>query len=420
MHLRRRGWRLTATSALLSGVLVAAATGCGSNDETAPSVSSASEATLGTPNKATGDPITIGFISEGKAAAIDNTDEIKAAEAAAAYANNYLGGLGGRPVQIKACETLAQPAKAKDCANQMVAANVAAVVEGVSGEVDQTIEVLAPAKIPIIMHTASTQTALVTPGVFMMFNGLSYFGAPASAAKAAGATKTAMVVIGVPAAEGPARQVGALLYGNSGVKVNVVAVPPGTADMTPQITAADAGDRFHVMGNDTFCTSALKAIKTVEPDAKITIIDRCISLGSGKAIPGGYQGLDVVASTDLATDTPDGKLFTAVLDKFGDGAKFGATAAFGYAPMLGAINALNAAKLAEFTPAAITAALQSAAPTQYPLSGGIMFQCNGKQIAMSPNVCSADGIMATASADGTLSDYRRIPADPSLYTMPAR
>ncbi|WP_330255151.1 ABC transporter substrate-binding protein [Nocardia sp. NBC_00565] len=383
-------------------------------------MSSTSESTLGTPNKATGAPIDIGFISEGKAAAIDNTDEIKAAKAAAAYANDYLGGLGGRPIKIKVCETLAQPATAKDCANQMVAANVAAVFEGVSGEVDQTIEVLAPAKIPIIMHTASTQAALATPGVFMMFNGLSYFGAPAAAAKTDGATKTAMVVIGVPAAEGPARQIGALLYGNAGVALNVVAVPPGTADPTPQITAADAAGRYHVLGNDTFCTSALKAIKTIDPNAKITIIDRCISPGTGKAIPGGYKGLSVVATTDLATDTADGKLFAAVLDKYGDGAKFGATAAFGYAPMLGAINALNTAKPAELTPAAIQTALQSAAPTQYPLSGGIMFQCNGKQIGLSPNICSADGIMATAATDGALTDYRRIPADANLYSMPGR
>ena len=104
----------------------------------------------GSPHKATGTPVTLGFISEGKSSAIDNTDEIKGARAAVAYANDYLGGLGGHPITLKVCESLGQPATATDCANQMVAANVAAVVEGVEGQIDATIAPLAAAKIPFV------------------------------------------------------------------------------------------------------------------------------------------------------------------------------------------------------------------------------------------------------------------------------
>ena len=50
---------------------------------------------LGTPKKATGAVVTLGFVSDGKSDAIDNTSEIKAAQAAVSYANNYLGGLAG-------------------------------------------------------------------------------------------------------------------------------------------------------------------------------------------------------------------------------------------------------------------------------------------------------------------------------------
>lgn len=418
VHFPRTPGRIAAPLMIAAALAVATACSSSSTSDSTPSA----EPIAGSPNKAAGTPVTIGFISEGKSPAIDNTDEIKGARAAVAYANDYLGGLGGHPITLKVCESLGQPATATDCANQMVAADVAAVVEGVEGQIDATIAPLAAAKIPLVTHTASTQAALQTPGVFMLLNGLSYFGTPAAQAKADGVKKADLVVIGVPAAEGPARQIGALLYGNAGVGLNVTAVPPGTADMTPQIAAADGEhpDLYTVVGNDTFCTSALKAIKTVDPSVKTTIIDRCITPGGASAIPGGYQDINVVTTTDLSKDRPDGKLFASVLGKYGDGAKFGSTAAFGYSPMLGMVDALNAAKISEPTPATVTSTLQSAPATEYPLSGGVMFQCNGKQIALSPNICSTDGIMATADKAGTLSNYRRVAADAKLYSMPGR
>ncbi|WP_158506345.1 ABC transporter substrate-binding protein [Tomitella biformata] len=418
-------WRLALGVPLAVTVALALASCSSSTDSSSGGASGnagggSSEAALGTANKATGTPVTIGFISDGKGEALDNTDEFKGAQAAAAYANDYLGGIGGHPIEVKVCEARQIPAAATDCSNQMVSANVAAVVQGALAEVDQTIPALTAANIPLLVGIASTQTALTTPGVFSLFNGLSYFGAPAGLAKAEGLKTANMVVIAVPGAEGPARQIGVQLYKNAGVEASVTAVAPGTADMTPQITSAASSKpgMFHVFGNDSFCTSAFKAIKTVAADTKIVAIDRCLDPAAASSIPGGYAGVQVVTTSNLSKDTEEAQLFQAILDKYGDGAKFGTTAAFGYSPMLGMIQALNAAGLTEVTPATILAGIKSAPPTLYPLANGAKFQCNGEQMAISPNICNSDGIIATSDKDGNLSDYQLIAGDPSLYAMP--
>jgi len=416
----RRTLAVTAVAAVAASALAACSSssdnGGGSNNSSSPNASSA----FGAANKATDTPVTIGFISDGKSASIDVTDEIKGAQAAAEYANNYLGGLAGHEIKVETCQAQAVPAKATACANQMVSDNVAGVVEASFGEVDQSITVLSKAKIPLFIHAASTQLALSTPGVFNFTNALSYFGTPMADAKKQGLSSLDMVTIDVPAAAGPAKQLGPLLGSNIGLKVTVTTIPPGTADMTPQIAAANQskpGD-FMLFGDPTFCAGALKAVRTAAPNTPVSMIDRCIAPGAASSVPGGYNGVRVVTTSDLDPSRPDVKIFQAGLEKWGDGAKFGPTAASGWAPMLGMITALNAAKITDLTPAGLTAAIKSAPPTEYPLAGGIQFECNGKQIGISPNICASDGIMATADESGNLSDYERVTADPKLYSLP--
>ena len=417
MHKSNARRRLLAAT-LLTGALTASLVGCSSDDGGSAAEPSANEAALGTPNKATGTPVTIGFISEGKSQTIDTTDEIRGAKAAAAYANDYLGGIGGHRIEVKSCEALAQPAVATDCANQMVQAKVAAVVGPTPGELDSLVDVLSPAGVPLIVHSGTTQKGLSSPGVFSLTNGTAYFAIAATTAKDKGYKKTVAVSIGVPAALGPTKQVGGLIFGNAGVGYTVVGIPPGTADMTPQISSADA-DNYFVLGNDSFCTSAFKAIKTTKPDAPVFAIDRCISIGGGSSIPNGYNGINVATALNLSPDAPDSKLYSAVLAKYGDGAKFGALSSAGYAPMLGMIKALNANKVTDPNQQTVMVGMKTAPPTEYPLTNGIMFQCNGKQIPISANICSADGIVAKANKDGELSDYKQVTIDPKLYATPS-
>jgi branched-chain amino acid transport system substrate-binding protein len=413
MMLRRS--KIAAIAAAAALVMTACGTSDGDSEE-APADSSL----LGTPNKASGDPVLLGYIGEGKGQAIDTSEEGDAIKAAVKYINAYKGGINGRPIELKSCATEANAAKAKDCANQMVQAKVLAVLEGTSGEIDQAIDVLAPAGIPLVAHGAATQKASTTPGVFGMINALAYFGVPATVARDEGIKKAVQVVTAVPAAEGPAKMIGGITFGNAGVEMDVVSIAPGTADATPQITAAAKGNPglYHVTGDPAHCTSVIKAIKTVDPDAKITMIDRCIGDDTAKSLPGGYEGIGVVTGANLTDAGKDYPLFKAVLAKYAGETPTSSAAASGYAPMIALAEALTAAELKDYSSKGIVAALKAAPAADYPLTDGIQFQCNGKAVALSPNTCSADGLLAQADKDGKLSDFKVYPAG-DVYAPPA-
>ncbi|MCW2529094.1 MAG: hypothetical protein JWM76_3954 [Pseudonocardiales bacterium] len=397
-------------AAALVAVTLVGCSSSSSKDSSAGGASGSSlgSAGLGTENKATGSKITFGYISEGKSAAIDQSDEFKGAKAAAAYANEYLGGANGHEIEIKTCEALATAAQTTDCANQMVQANVAAVIGGPIGQTDALVDVMSKAGIPVIFQQASSAKVLSTPGVFSLTNPLTYFGAGAAYSKEKKFKSAVQLVIDVPGAAGPAKSLGGLLFKNVGVDYSVVAIPAGTADMTPQVQTSQKNnpDLYNILGNAAFCTSALKALKTLAVKATIMMGDQCIAVGQGSSIPDGYAGIKVITTLELADSNPDYRTFLQASKKYDEEAKSTRIAATGYSVTLATIRALIAAKMSDTTPAAVLAGIKSAPAVPFPMEGGGTFQCNGSAMkTISVNICSVTSILADSDKAGVLSNY---------------
>jgi branched-chain amino acid transport system substrate-binding protein len=325
--------------------------------------------------------------------------------AAVAYANDYLGGINGHVIQVKQCSTLDTPAGSTACANQMIQAHVSAAIQA-SGD-DTTIKALNKAGILDFMNVGASPVALGTPTAYSMANPLAVYGVPAAYAQQIGAKNAALLVIDVPGASGPASTLGPLFFKNAGVGLKVVIIPEGTADMTPQVqtTLSASPKLYYVLGDPTFCTSAIKAIKTLAPTAQISMYYTCIS-PNATGIPGGYAGIKTVATQVLSPGDTENQLFRAIQAKYN-----GSTAAIatsGYAPMLGLIRALGAAKLTDTSASGVLAALKAAPAVPLPLGGGATFQCNGKAVSLSPFICSAAGTIADTAASGTLSNFKAI------------
>jgi branched-chain amino acid transport system substrate-binding protein len=377
---------------------------------------SASNAALGTPNKATGSPITVMISNPGKLPSIDTTDGNTAAKSVVKYANDYLGGINGHVINLKECFTKGTPAGETDCANQAVQAKAAAVVQA-SGD-DVTAKALNKAGIMDWLNVGASPATLGTPTVYSMANPLAVYGVPAAYGKSIGAKNAVILVIDVPGASGPASQLGPLFFGNAGVKLKVVTIAPGTADMTSQVQATLGAkpEEYFVLGDPTFCTPAIKAVKTLAPSAKIIEYTTCIG-SSSAGIPGGYANTKAVSSQDLDQSTTEYKLFSAILKKYG-GSTTAGQSAFSYAPTLGLIRMLSAAKLTDLTAKGVLAAVKTAPAVTLPLGGDTAtFQCNGKQISVSPFVCSAVGSVADVAANGSLSNFKPL-GDSSIYAKP--
>jgi branched-chain amino acid transport system substrate-binding protein len=412
-------------AALVAAVLMSAAacSSAGSTSSTAGSsgTSGASSAAsvLGTPKKATGTPVKIGFVSGGVGNGIDNSSETPAAEAATAYANNYLGGIDGHRIDLVTCIFNQTPAGATNCGNQMVADKVSVVLYGTMGQAPQLEAAVDPAKIPIV-GWEEVDGGMVSGGThgthFVITNLIGeILGAPAKLAQEQGIKKSALVTVDVPAAVAGAQQLGTAFFKTAGVGLDIVAVSPGTADMTPQMQAAlsKGVKSFGLIGDVAFCTSALKAIRTLGFTGLVSSQSTCLGVGTqtAKAIPGGMAGVDLITAETTDPSAPQVKLYDAVMAKYAPSTQLVDVTGGSYGVVLALVRALNASAPQTFDPAGVTAALKSAPPEQLPLSAtGVTFQCDGKEVSIAPGVCASALLAGSYNAAGDIVKFT--PFDP--------
>ncbi|WP_261553761.1 ABC transporter substrate-binding protein [Frankia tisae] len=414
---RRLRTRTALTGVLLATSLVAAAcggsSGGGGGGSGGGASTKADSALLGPAKAATGTPVKIGWVGTGRTQAVDASAEEKSAQAVVDYANAHLGGLRGHKIELVSCEDKSVPADAQACGNTFVREKVSAVAGGSPGQADPWIKIVSPAGIPSVLNVVATPVALATKNVFLLGNPLGPFGTAAAYAREAKLASAVVLVIDVPAASGAAKALSPAFFANAGSKAEVIAIPPGTADMTPQIQTAQKNkpQLYHVTGDPTFCASAIKAIKALGIKATITALDRCVGTDKGASIPGGFEGVKIVAQANRDPSTPEFKLYSAVVDAYGGSLKTADPYTIsGYQGMLGLVRGVNAVSGTGVTPTDIATALKTAPPAKYPLGGGATFQCNGKASTVSPNICASTGFVADASKTGELSNFRTIDA----------
>jgi branched-chain amino acid transport system substrate-binding protein len=418
---------VAATSTLAAQTTVAATNGGGTVVATSVATTPATDAPttevattvadpLGTPKAASGDPIVIGTINEGGSDALgaQSALTLSGIQIAAKYANDYLGGIGGHPIQIESCGNKATPAGATDCANQMVEKKISAYIQPYSGEEAAIVPIITKAGIPMMITSGADASALTTPGVFNATGGIAAaLGADAIQAKAKGIKKMAFMVIDVPAATQGVGGLGGIAFKKEGVGFDVVPVAVGTPDMSPQIQSAIAGgaDALGVVGDVTFCTSFFQAYKTLALTVPKYIISVCIDpsviAAAGDVLDGSNVGVTIA-------DGPDTAIYAASTKKYGDGIinpnpNVSAGVAAGWGSMMNLVNAM-AGYTGATDPASILAQIKAAKNVPLPLSGGLTFTCDGTAIPIIPDICSAGIQMAAVDSKGGLGGYNKVDA----------
>jgi branched-chain amino acid transport system substrate-binding protein len=386
-----------------------AATSGGDATSTTAGAPSDEESLLGAVDAAAGEPVTIGFIGDGQSAAGDNEVEIQVAEAMSSFLNERRAGIAGRPIELVVCRVENDPARGADCGNQMIEEGAVLVVVGATGVYQNLWEPLHAAGIPTFFYAVSgdqiladteTTFALATPSI-------SNAAFPIAVAQEAGVDKVTVIAIDVPAAyagyDGPLGDI----YDEAGIGVEVVRVPIGTADMTPQLQSVIAGDPgvFHVVGNDTFCIAALQAMEALGYDGPVTWINFCLSDATKQAFPNGeLEGVNL-ALTSPTGDSDASALFREVAATYGSGdidtSRAGAVNIF---LTFTAVDIALEGLEGEVTAASAIEAMRSMDRVELPGSGGLQFRCDGEQIASEPASCTADGLYTVLDADGETTD----------------
>jgi branched-chain amino acid transport system substrate-binding protein len=368
---------------------------------------------LGPRDEASGVPVRIGMISDGATQVYDASDELRAAQATVGFWNERRHGIAGRPIELVTCETGGDPAGATDCGNRMVEEDVVAVTFSNSGVGDSAWEPLHEAGIPTMFFQTSGDAVTRDPqSTFTLVNPLpAVFGLPVSVAKSVDADKIAFVVIDVPVAVSAFESNGQQILKKAGLDYELIRVPPGTADMTPQMReVVDSGaDVVQVLGNDTFCIAVYQALKADGYEGEITSVSQCITDATREALPGGdLEGISVISSIALgAADDPSYQLYRAVMDAYGDDVKdveniYGMGA---YTVVSALVTSLEGYS-GEVTPEIVAKTIKEMPEKELPGGGGVRFRCGGSAVPSLPAVCTNQWLRATLDADGRPARYQ--------------
>jgi branched-chain amino acid transport system substrate-binding protein len=392
----RRSWcRAVLFLTLISGALVPAF-GAGAS----------SKGPLGVPDPAKGNPVLIGFVYDGVTTVQDYTGELIGVTAAVKYANAYLGGIGGRPIKLDVCSTNQNAAGAELCVSQFERDKVLAVMNADSGFQSDFLVPIAQAGIPMFAGGTLLPTALTTRDVFSMQNGLAFaIAGPAAYAEQNNISSVGIIVTDVPAAAGAFEAVAPAFYQKAGVKLNIIPIPSGTADMTPQVQAAVTADNpgeFQIVGVPSFTAAAITALKAVGFTGKIVVLSTAID-STSEPLAGSLQGIEEITQVSNNTKSTEYKLFLSVISKYTSaGTSKGGPVQDGYFTGLGFVRSLSKLKSHDVTRQRILAAIRTMPPTKMPLGDGITFQCNGQQDPSAPAICSSQVLVGALNASGSI------------------
>jgi branched-chain amino acid transport system substrate-binding protein len=416
--------RKVVTTVVVATVVLSLGAACSSKASTSTQASGSrrsaspptAQSVLGTPNKATGTPLKIGYIWDGQTQALDATGQRDALKATAEYANDYLGGINGHPIGLDVCDDMDTPTGATGCAVQLVRDKVAAVLAPVTGQDANIFKVLDGTGISYFTSTSASQDVLLKPGSFVLNDPLAQIGGVVNLAKSEGVTRSAIILIDVPAASGLAG-IANPIFQKAGIHLDIVKVSPTVADMSPQVQEAlSQGDKqFEVAGTPDFDAKGIKSLKEAGFAGDIIVPGWSVDPRLASSIPGGLEGVTNLTTTTPAVDDQDARLFSAIIDTYTPSTAKDSTAQGGFLGMLAFVRALTGATSAVDAPS-ITAALSAMPkPIPLPLGGGLTFQCGAKLEAILHAVCSNQILAGKLDAKGNgVGDYKVVDVTTSL------
>jgi branched-chain amino acid transport system substrate-binding protein len=202
------------------------------------------------------------------------------------------------------------------------------------------------------------------------------------------------------------------VFKNAGVDYQVVKVPLGAADMTPQLQSAidSRADAVGMTGDLTFCASFLQGYQTLAMAQTRYLIATCIDKTVVDAYPDLLAGSVMTGGSPNDPSSADSKVYAALASKYGS---FDPDPAVSTGQSIGVITFLsvfNALKGLTGDVTAPTVLNQMKTATKVPvfLGGGATYTCDGKAVPLLANICSAQIYIGTIDSKGTLQDPKLV------------
>ncbi len=312
------------TTAALAASVVALGVGGGLTDastgtDTADSTTAGEESSIPTetgPADESLEPVVIGMI---------NMDEgtpsyplvSAGADAAAEYVNAKLGGIQGRPVEVRHCNVGVDQASNQECAQEFANDDsVSAVINGYVFSSSFGLPILEASGVPVLLQTP------LTPADFNAANAYAYQGGNAGggagtatyAARFLGAEKIVIFGADDDALRAAVAQIEAL-PATEGVEILVSHISNTAADVTADVQASEAADADAILAlvNAPQCLQIAQTVRDLGIETPIVSTTVCAVPATLRENPAVFDGWNIVGS-GLPPMLPEG--VSAELDFF--------------------------------------------------------------------------------------------------------
>jgi branched-chain amino acid transport system substrate-binding protein len=408
--------------ALVAVAAVALVAACGQPGEAPAGNAAAAQPTpnplLGPPNPAQGSTVRIGLFNAEGSELVDQPAVGDAAEAAVAYANDYLGGLGGHKIEVARCADLYSVDSSRACADRFVREGVAAVVVGQPTNADAIVPTILDAGIPWVGSTPISASETGSPDTF--FLGAGFVGTLAGwaqYAKDVGYTSVTMYGIDSPTFTAAIDALGRPLFDKVGVSLKLVLLPVGGGGDTASLvedSLSDNPDAVAVLTDTGSCSSVLTALHASQASQPRLITSACVEQDAIDAV--GAEVIDnaVVFNVGNPSGTnPESQLYRYIMDQYAADVDQSGITLTGYLAMLGFIRAVNAGGLpadGEVTPQNVTDALRGARDVPRPVGDSGTFSCDRSALstpALKSTICTSE-LLYTTYTGGAPGRYGKI------------
>ncbi len=312
--------RFVVVAAVLATVSVAFVACGGSDSDTTSSDTGASDTTSG--GEASGEPIKLMSMTV-VSPELDASEIQESAETRAEMINEE-GGINGRPVEIKVCNTKLDPNVTVQCARQAASEGVASVVGGLSF-FPQIYPILEQAKIPFIGGLGISPEELNAPISYPVGGGEpAWFFGEAKLLKEKGVKKPVVVTCEPESCLWAVEVFEEGWEALGGGDVQKVLVPDGVTDMTAVAASATSSgaDGIALATYDSVNSQLIKAIRQTGFEGPIIINATNISTETIKSL-GPFSKELYVSGLELpaTSEQPEAIAYREAMDKFAPGAK---------------------------------------------------------------------------------------------------
>jgi branched-chain amino acid transport system substrate-binding protein len=347
------------------------------------------------------EPILVGMINQ-EDTPLGSFPELRnAALAAATWVNTELGGVGGRPIEIRTCITSFNVEQSQSCAQDLVQQGVVAFVGGIDVTSNGAYPVIEQNGLSVIGGVPTNLTEQRSPNAFFFSGGVA--GAIAAFMEHAasnGAERVALAYGEFESFEVAAREYGAAVGESLGLDVELVPFSLVATDFLPVLTKArdvDA-DAVMVLSAGSSCVPVMDTAVGLDLDAQLYLTGACAAEEILDAAGDAADGVIFNSEGPFESPYPEADLYADVTDRYAPGPAGGA----GTVGFRGFMNLWSI--LDELGPDGVTAdsiATLARSAVERPSFWGHPATCDGQQVPGLPALCAPQQTLFVVPPGGT-------------------